>query len=478
MSCSFSFAIHHLLPTIVIVIIIIIIIIINPSPVSSTQHPTKNQPNKTLASSMEPLELETLFKIMETLSSDLDWRVSYPNPCRPGSSWPGIECKYTLTDDSHLHVTRLDFGTPPNPSCSKSASFPSEIFQLPHLESIFIYHCFSHTPTRILLPSNKPFNDSPLQQLSFRSNSALIGPIPPQISSLNSLQILTLSQNGLTGRIPVQIFSLSSLLHLDLSYNTLTGSIPMQVGNIKNLVGLDFSYNKLVGQIPSAIGELRVVQKLDLSSNSLTGSIPDTIEHLRSLVFLAMSNNRLGGPFPRGLTGLRNLQYFLMDDNPMFVSLPLELGELKKLQELRLSNSGYSGTIPSEYSQLMKLSSLSLQNNRLSGHIPSGFANLSHIFHMNLSRNFLDGVVPFDSGFLKRLGRNLDLRGNPGLCLSPSAVDGVNNNIGVDVCGNRKTGSSIIKPLKKSDASLKCSNSILLFFLDCLLCLFVFLKLL
>ncbi|KAL6570841.1 hypothetical protein OROGR_000391 [Orobanche gracilis] len=458
MSCSFSFALHHLLPTIVI-----IIIVINPTPVfsSTEQHPTKNQTNKTVPSTMEPLELETLFKIMETLSSDMDWRLSYPNPCRSDSSWPGIECKYTsTTDDSHLHVTRLDFGTPPYPSCSKSASFPPEIFRLPHLESIFIHHCFTHTPTRILTPSNKQLTDSTLQQLSFRSNPALIGPIPSQLSSLDSLQILTLSQNGLTGRIPVQIFSLGSLLHLDLSYNTLTGSIPIQVGNIKNLVGLDLSYNKLVGQIPSAIGNLRVVQKLDLSSNSLTGNIPDTIEHLRSLVFLAMSNNRLRGPLPRGLTGLDNLQYFLMDNNPMFVSLPLELGQLKKLQELRLSNSEYSGTIPSEYSQLMNLSSLSLQNNRLSGHIPSGFANLTHIFHMNLSRNFLDGVVPFGSEFLKRLGRNLDLRGNPGLCLSPSSVHGVNNNnnIGVDACGNNKTASSIIKPLKKSDASLNCSN--------------------
>ncbi|KAL0443785.1 UNVERIFIED_CONTAM: Receptor like protein 29 [Sesamum latifolium] len=143
-----------------------------------------------------------------------------------------------------------------------------------------------------------------------------------------------------------------------------------------------------------------------------------------------------------------------MDNNPMFVSLPLELSHLKKLQELRLSNSGYSGTIPSAYSQLMNLSSLSLENNRLSGRIPTGFSNLSHIYHLNLSRNFLDGTVPFNSTFLKRLGRNLDLSGNPGLCLSPSAANAVD--VGVDVCGNSKTSSSSsIKPLKKSEAPLK-----------------------
>ncbi|KAK4484569.1 hypothetical protein RD792_007153 [Penstemon davidsonii] len=421
------------------------------SPVLSTnQNARKNlQPNNNPTSNMDPVELETLYKIMETLSSDQNWRVSYPNPCQPGSSWPGIECKIT-GPENHFHVTRLDFGTPPNPTCKNTATFPSEIFKLPHLESIFIFQCFTKSRTRIFLPMNKPLS-SQLQQLSLRSNSALIGTIPLQISSLKSLQILTMSQNMLTGKIPVEIFSLSSVLHLDLSYNLLTGSIPFEVGNLRNLVGLDLSYNKLMGRIPLRIGELGILQKLDLSSNLLTGSIPESIEKLHSLAFLALSNNRISGSFPKGLAKLQNLQYFLMDDNPTFVSLPVELGQLKKLQELRLSNSGYTGKIPSIYSELMNLSTLSLQNNRLSGEIPVGFGNLSHIYHLNLSRNFLDGIVPFNSSFLKRLGRNLDLSGNLGLCLSPSAAYGVN--VGVDVCGNNKS-SSLMKPLKKSEASL------------------------
>lgn len=417
----------------------LLLILISFPKILSNNHPP--------SSDMDQIELETLFKIMEALSSDQDWRVSHPNPCQSGSAWPGIECKFSGINN-HFHVTRLDFGTPPNPTCKNSATFPPEIFQLPHLESIFIFQCFTQAPTRISIPPNKPLT-SPLQQLSMRSNSVLIGTIHPQISSLKSLQILTLSQNRLTGKIPVEIFSLSSLVHLDLSYNMLTGTIPMEIGNLGNLVGLDLSYNKLMGPIPSAIGELRILQKLDLSSNSLTGSIPDSIQELQSLVFLALSTNRLHGDFPKGLIRLHNLQYFLMDDNPMFVPLPVEFGQLKKLQELRLSNSGYSGTIPSAYSQLMNLSSLSLQNNRLSGKIPVGFINLSYIYHLNLSRNLLEGVVPFNSSFLRRLGRNLDLSGNPELCLSQSEADGVN--VGVGVCGNSKT-SSLVEPLRKSEA--------------------------
>lgn len=425
------------------------------SSVSANDHPkNKNlQPN----SMMNPSELETLFKIMETLSSDHNWRLSYPNPCRTGLSWPGIECR--PGNDAHLHVTRLDFGTPPNPSCKTTAKFPSQLFDLPFLQSLFIFHCFTHTKTSISVSKNGVFSSS-LQQLSFRSNPALVGSIPPQISSLKSLQILTLSQNWHSGRIPVEIFALSSLVHLDLSYNLLTGTIPNQVGNLKNLVGLDLSYNSLSGSIPSTISQLGMLQKLDLSSNALVGGIPESIEKLNSLFFLALSNNRFKGNFPKGLEKLQSLQYFIMDDNPMFVTLPAEFGQLQKLQELRLANSGYSGTIPPTFSQLKNLSTLSLQNNRLTGEIPVGFGSLLHIYHLNLSRNFLDGVVPFNSSFVNRLGANLDLSGNPGLCLSPSEAEIVKN--GITVCGKNKTGS-LIHPVKKSEAPRGLYGSFLLF---------------
>lgn len=425
-----------------------------PSVSTISPHAKKQPPNGMLQS-----EAETLFKIMDSMSSDQSWRVSYPNPCKPGSSWPGIECKQG--NDGYLHVTRLDFGTRPNPTCKKTATFPYQIFSLPYLQSVFFFNCFTHTKTTLSVSADRLYNSS-LQQLSLRSNPALVGPIPPQISSLKFLQILTLSQNRLNGQIPVKIFSLNSLVHLDLSYNLLAGTIPVQVGNLRNLVGLDLSYNSLTGSIPSTIGQLGMLQKLDLSSNSLTGSIPDSIEKLSLLAFMALSNNKLTGNFPKGLAKLQSLQYFLMDDNPMFIPLPVEFGILVKLQELRLANSGYSGSIPPSFSQLNNLSTLSLQNNRLTGEIPVVFGSLSHIYHLNLSRNFLDGVVPFNSSFLKRLGRNLDLSGNPGLCLNPAEAYSVKIGIGVSICASNKNGS-LIKPVKKSQAPRGLQKSFSLF---------------
>lgn len=145
-----------------------------------------------------------------------------------------------------------------------------------------------------------------------------------------------------------------------------------------------------------------------------------------------------------------------MDENPVFISLPSEFSLLPKLQELRLANSRFSGTIPSEYSKLSNLTTLSLQNNRLRGQIPVSFTSLSRIYLLNLNRNFLDGVISFNSRFLKRLGNNLDLSRNPGLCLTPSEANG-NINLGVDVCKSNKS-NSLIKPQKNSKAQ-NCSKA-------------------
>ncbi|KAJ0914505.1 putative leucine-rich repeat domain superfamily [Helianthus annuus] len=422
-----------------------------PHHISTTNHHHQSPPPLT----MDPTELQTLYTIMETLSSDHQWRITYPNPCTPSTSWVGIECKPSVrTTNPHiLHVTRLDFGTPPNPNCKNTATFPPEIFQLPYLQSVFFFRCFTKTKTTISTSktSKTGFRSSSLQQLSFRSNPTLVGSIPSQLfSHVSSLQILTLTQSKISGSIPPEISELTSLVHLDLSYNKLTGAIPVQLWSLKNLVGLDLSYNSLTGQVPDTIGQLGMLQKLDLSSNMLTGSVPTGIGELSSLMFLALSNNGFHGKLPVELGNLKGLEYLIMENNPMSIELPMLFGRFPKLQELRLANSDYSGKIPDSFSNLWNLTTLSLQNNRLTGNIPVGIANLSHIYHLNLSKNLLSGEVPFGSSFLKRLGKNLDLSENNELCLDPMQGYACAR-LGVVVCNRSNARVDRVKPLKKSE---------------------------
>ncbi|GLJ38318.1 hypothetical protein SUGI_0780340 [Cryptomeria japonica] len=402
--------------------------------------PRNGAANQFNSPKMDPKETEALFEVMESISTDAVWRKAHPKPCINGV-WPGLECK--LGADKLMHVTRLDFGYKPNPSCKKNAIFPSSIFKLQHLQGLFMFQCFMHTHTTI--PTGFQNLAPSLQQLSLRANTALSGEIPSELGSLKALQVLTLSQNSLHGFIPQDLGKLSALLHLDLSYNSLNGPIPGKIGSLRVLKGLDLSYNNLRGPISPLVGNLKMLQKLDLSSNSLTGHIPVALGSLKSMEFIALSNNKFTGMFPPSLVNLQSLQYFIMDNNPMNFPLPAEFGSLRRLQELRLANSGYSGPIPVSYGKLLNLSSLSLENNRVSGSIPPSLGNLSHIYHLNLSGNLLSGPVPFSTEFLHRLGKNIDLKGNVELCINASHAAQSYQYLGVGICG-----SPLLNPKLKS----------------------------
>jgi hypothetical protein len=141
-----------------------------------------------------------------------------------------------------------------------------------------------------------------------------------------------------------------------------------------------------------------------------------------------------------------------MDNNPMGVPLPSELGSLPRLQELRLAGSGYSGPIPEAFGQLASLTTLSLQDNNLTGPIPAALSRLGRMYHLNLSNNALGGAVPFDGAFLRRLGGNLDLSGNSGLCLDDrSVLRGVG--VGIGACRGSGDGDTLSSSARTSSAS-------------------------
>ncbi|KAL2478880.1 putative leucine-rich repeat receptor-like protein kinase [Forsythia ovata] len=85
-----------------------------------------------------------------------------------------------------------------------------------------------------------------LSKLSFRNNS-LDGPLP-DLTNLEHLEFVFLSQNHFSGSIPFDYVDLTKLTRLELQENDLTGKIPPF--DQQSLVAFNVSHNQLGGQIP------------------------------------------------------------------------------------------------------------------------------------------------------------------------------------------------------------------------------------
>lgn len=207
------------------------------------------------------------------------------------------------------------------------------------------------------------------------TNNNLAGPLPAQLSSLVSLQVLDLMNSeatvgGLVGSVPAGLGSLTQLRTLNLTGHQLTGPIPLQLNNL---------------------AALRI---LNLSNNNLSGTIPAGLGGLANLQTLALNNNQLSGAIPLELANLSNLQRLLLANNSLTGTIPVSLGGLSNLTQLVLTRNQLSGPIPPQLGNLTQLSVLMLNNNRLTGAIPDSLGNLSHAFDIWLSSNALSGAVP------------------------------------------------------------------------------------
>ncbi|OAO95441.1 hypothetical protein AXX17_AT5G59060 [Arabidopsis thaliana] len=91
-----------------------------------------------------------------------------------------------------------------------------------------------------------------------------------------------------------------------------------------------------------------------------------------------------------------------------------------RITSLNLSSSGLTGTIAAAIQNLTQLEKLDLSNNKLTGVVPEFLAQMKSLLIINLSGNDLNGPLP---QALQRKGLELQVQGNPKLCLSGSCTE-------------------------------------------------------
>ena len=273
--------------------------------------------------------------------------------------------------------------------------------------------------------------------------SGLSGMMPPELSSLDELEVINFDGNQMIGEIPIELSILSSLTVVSAHANQISGSIPSELGQLANLVELNLRENRLIdeiphqlmrlsnlrvlnlganlitGKLPDGLGKLSKLKHLDLSGNNLKGDIPAELANLNALIHLNLSSNKLGDEIPRELSNLITLEYLDLSNNELIGNIPHELGKLSNLKSLFLNGNYLRGNIPSEIGNLSNLEHLDLRGNRLSGEIPVELSMLSRLAVMNLAYNMLNGCVSDETN----LADDYDLGPGVRFCSEPSFIE-------------------------------------------------------
>lgn len=234
-------------------------------------------------------------------------------------------------------------------------------------------------------------------------NNGLVGVLPSELATIDSLEKLSVGNNSLSGTIPAAIFSYDKLHTLYLNNNALTGALPQEIGNQTSLVHLNVWQNQLSGPLPDALYNLTNLKKLVLSNNQFTGTISSKIAQLDSLQYLYLKETNMEGSIPSEIGQLSNLLYLDISKNS-FNTIPKELAKCSLLNYLVLSYNPIT-ELPSELGQLANLTTFNLAGLSLGNTIPEWVFNLSKLTGLDLSRNNFSGTLPISIKLLSKLSK-------------------------------------------------------------------------
>jgi len=264
---------------------------------------------------------------------------------------------------------------------------------------------------------------SSLQNLQVLSMSScnISGPIDSSLATLEKLSIIRLSLNNISSSVPEFFANFSNLNVLEISSCSLTGLFPNGIFQLKTLKVFDISNNRdLHGVLPNFLPDA-AFHSMNLSNTNFSGKLPGSISNLTQLVHLDLSFNRFTGPLPsfkmvknlrylsilhNNLTGvittthfegLENLLSIDLGDNYLSGNIPMSLFTLLSLQELTLSRNGLDGLLdefPNASSSKLEL--IDLSSNSLSGPIPASIFHIKGLRFLQLSDNDFNGTIRLD----------------------------------------------------------------------------------
>ncbi|GLT51606.1 hypothetical protein SLA2020_250060 [Shorea laevis] len=135
------------------------------------------------------------------------------------------------------------------------------------------------------------------------------------LEELNELAIFHANSDKFTGNIPLNVSNLQCLYELDLSNNMLNGDLPMVVFKAKNLPFLDLRFNNFKGVVPREAFNLDV-DVLFINNNVFTQMLPDNVGNT-TVLFLTFANNNFAGPIPSSIGKAKNLLEVLFLNNQL-----------------------------------------------------------------------------------------------------------------------------------------------------------------
>lgn len=259
------------------------------------------------------------------------------------------------------------------------------------------------------------------------SSTSMTGNVPSFITSLKSLEYLSLfdtkidgffSLNLLANHSKLVVFRLSTKadkLHVETesspwlpvfqlkflqlgncNLNSKQGStLPRFLLHQHELRLLDLSHNKLLGEFPTwLLNNNSRLETLRLKNNSLTGTLQlPTTTHC--LVNLEISNNKFGGQLPKDIGKIfPNLSLLNLAENHFEGGLPSSMVEMQRVQRLDLSNNKFTGELARYiFSNWTSLVLLRLSHNNFSGHVFPKLANSAGLKFLFMNNNNFFGEI-------------------------------------------------------------------------------------